>query len=164
MATDFVQKPKTRNLHTIIGLSQRFVHYRFNIFNIHSIQHVWTGWVQSPKSNRSQEDPLSFYYNCNIQIWEEMSQFKHFVWHLTQCSCSPYSVAIKEKSIVQLLSKFLEVSSGWCRKKKMGRWTFWWRSAPGVPEFSTLKKFWQKTLKRWSNVTSVSKKGTHWHV
>ena len=40
-------------------------------------------------------------------------------------------------------------------QKRTGRRTFWCGKAPGVPEFSTLKKFWQKTLRRWSNVTCV---------
>ena len=52
------------------------------------------------------------------------------------------------------------LKSARCRKKKMGRWTFWWGKAPGVPEFSALEKFWQKTLRRWSNVTCVQERDT----
>lgn len=127
MATDFAQKTRKLNL---LSCPVSKVHacitdtmYPKSICIQHT--YIWTSWLQSPKSNRSQEDHRSFYYNGNIQFWEEMSH----LWHLTQCSCCPYSVAIKEKSIVQLLSNFLEVSL--MQKKKMERWTFWCGSGPG---------------------------------
>ena len=46
-----------------------------------------------------------------------------------------------------------QLKSGRCRKHKR-KWNFLVADeASGVPEFSALGKFWQKTLKRWSNVT-----------
>ena len=154
MATDFAQKTRKLNL---LSCPVSKVHacitdtmYPKSICIQHT--YIWTSWLQSPKSNRSQEDHRSFYYNGNIQFWEEMSH----LWHLTQCSCCPYSVAIKEKSIVQLLSNFLEVS-GWCRKRKCGG------GAAGVREFSTLGSFGKK-LSSVGQMSHVSKNGTHWHV
>ena len=99
-------------------------------------------------------------------------------------SC-PCDIALKRINC-PIVGKLEEVRPMQKIQKRTERRTFWCGKAPGVPEFSTLKKFWQKTLKRWSNVTCVQewdtltclerkykeknirkkqeKYGTHWHV
>ena len=99
--------------------------------------------------------PLIHYQNLNSGTNE-----KHFCLTFNSTQSCPCDIALKRINC-PIVGKLEEVRPMQKIQKRTGRRTFWCGKAPGVPEFSTLKKFWQKTLKRWSNVTSVSKKGTH---